>query len=197
MAIRGGNTFRKERKYIKWRDEKGSEFRTSINDEGAELLRIGINWHLDIGRLEGAIELLYNVVRRGGSEEVKGGMGKGKGRKWFDEECMEGRKKLRISMREWKKVNEEKNRLEYLEVKEQYREILKRKKEIYNAKESEKINKLLKENDTKGIWNFIKGAVGNKRRGDAPSREEWERFVKSKEQGQEREGVEYMGMKVI
>ena len=66
------------------------KFSASINDEVAELLRNGIYWYLDKGRMEEAIELLYKIVRRGGSEEIKGGKGKGMNRKWFDEECMEG-----------------------------------------------------------------------------------------------------------
>ena len=43
--------------------------------------------NLEKGRLEEAIELLYNVVSRGGTEEKKGKQGKGVKRKWFDEEC--------------------------------------------------------------------------------------------------------------
>ena len=71
--------------------------------------------------------------------------------------------------------------------------MLKRKKEIYNGKQSEIINNLLKENDTKGIWKFINKTVETKRRREGPNREEWESYVRRNEQGEEREGEEYMG----
>ena len=67
---------RSDSKYIRWREEKGLKFRTSIKDEVSEVLRRGIYWNLEKDRLEEAIELLYNIVRRGGSEERKGRKGK-------------------------------------------------------------------------------------------------------------------------
>ena len=73
-------------------------------------------------------------------------------------------------MKKWRKDNGERSRLEYLETKGHYRVILNRKEELYNAKQSEIINKLLKDNDTKGIWNFINKSVETNRIREGPNR---------------------------
>ena len=98
---------RSDIKYITWRVENEQKFVNKVNDEVSKILRIGIHMNLEKGRLEEAIELLYNVVSRGGTEEKKGKQGKGVKRKWFDEECANYRRKLRDSMKNWKKDNGE------------------------------------------------------------------------------------------
>ena len=58
---------------------------------------------------------------------------------------------------------------------------LKVKKELNNKKQSEEINNLLKNNDTRGVWNYINKVAGRKNRVYGPEKEVWEEYLKRNE----------------
>ena len=101
------------------------------------------------------------ALRKGSAKEQRQENRTKKEGSWFDEECKDARKEMREKNKKWKRDNDETSKEDYLEAKRKYREIVKVKKEIFNEKQSEEINNLLKNNDTRGIWNYV-NKVGGK-----------------------------------
>ena len=64
---------------------------------------------------------------------------------------------------------------------------------MYYNKESEKINQLLKANNKKQIWEYIKRNSKYRRDVEGPSKKEWERFVEGMENDRREKRVEDIG----
>ena len=106
----------------------------------------------------------------------KGSKGKGEGmrRGWWDEECMEGKKRVRKELRKWRGKTGDGNI--YREEKLKYKKLIEKKKK----EENEKWEKEVKGIRTEGqVWEMVK-REGKKRRvvDKSIKREEWEEYFR-------------------
>lgn len=121
-----------------WKDGKDFERKTE---------KIGIEGRKVQERINSLKEKLTVLRREEMTEHEKERKGKG----WWDGECREKKKEMRMKLRLWRREKEEKDK--YRKVKREYKKLCEKKKE----EEKERLMKLVEEAKTEGkIWELLR-----------------------------------------
>jgi hypothetical protein len=81
---------------------------------------------------------------------------------WFDEECGEKRKQMRVALRKFRDKDDDISRSEYWAKRKEYERLVGEKRGTWQEKEAEYINKLVYGKDIKEIWKAIRKIVKRK-----------------------------------
>ena len=124
-----------------------------------------------IGCLQTASKCMIKKIKIGGSRNKT---------QWFDRECFEKRKHTRSKLRQYRRTREMADRQSYVEVRREYRMLLKEKKRAFKASKAKYLADNL--NDPKLFWNELKSCLGLGNKSGVSNKitlEEWHDHFKS------------------
>lgn len=167
-------------KIMKWDERYASDFKMKIgNKQGVETIieaedLIGLNMN------EEALDRMQKHIERAGIKMRKGVYKKVEkvNDRWFDEECRVKKQMVRKGYKEWKRENSEISLEKFLKGKQEYKELLGRKKYDYHSIEAEKINELIVKGEIGEVWRGIKRIKGSQISVDEFDEAEWAEYYK-------------------
>jgi hypothetical protein len=131
----------------------------TLNDNSSVLYIHGIQSSLQRDEVNNVVDILYFMVKRAGAKmRQSGGNHRGSGH-WFDEECVESKRKSRKAQRVFKENSDEVRRIKYWESRKKYESVIMKKKAAWQTEEAERINILVRHKDVKKIWEAIRTIV--------------------------------------
>jgi hypothetical protein len=77
----------------------------------------------------------------------------------FGEECSENKRTLRRALRDFKAKNDEESRIKYWVCRKRYAKILEHRRKVWQAKEVERINTVVRQKNNKKVWEKIRSTV--------------------------------------
>jgi hypothetical protein len=104
----------------------------------------GIENSLQKEEINNAINILYHVVKRAGDGMLCVTVQYRKKEHWFDEECLKRKRETTDALRDFREKNNGTSRIKYWESRMLCEKILKDKRNIWQEKEAEDINKLVR-----------------------------------------------------
>jgi hypothetical protein len=149
----------------KWDERVKSEFLDTMNSNINEYCMYGIKFLLQKGKINEAVNIRLFLVKRARAKMRCDGRKYRKEKHWFDEECMEKKREMKEALRKFKEKDDDKSRIEYWENRKAYERTVENKKCIWQEKEAECLNKLVREKEIKKIWEAIYIYIKAKRAG--------------------------------
>jgi hypothetical protein len=146
----------------KWRESLKLDFMDTLNDNSSVLCIHGIQFLLQKDEDNNVVDIMYFMVKTAGAKMKQSGGNHTGSRHWFDEECVEIKRKSREALRAFKENNDEGSRIRYWESRKKYERVVVEKKSAWQTEEAEHINILVRCKDAKKIWEAIRAIVKKK-----------------------------------
>jgi len=130
-----------------------------------------------------ALEILVDCLQRASAcmlKRVKIGGQQKVIQKWFDKECVKNRRQTRTLLRAFKRTKDANERTQYVIARQQYKDLLRRKKQLYKALRAQSLSNSV--NNPNVFWKELRlacGLVKKKTVGNNISLDQWrEHFMK-------------------
>jgi hypothetical protein len=131
----------------------------TLNNDGSLICMYGIEFSMKKEEINNAINILYHMIKRVRDSRwyVRGRYRKKK--HWFYEEGVKSKKGTRDVLRYFTEKNDDTRRIKYWERRKSYEKILQSKRNIWQEKEAEEINKLVRHKEVKKLREAVRKLV--------------------------------------
>jgi hypothetical protein len=146
----------------RWDERVNSEFLDITNSNINEYCMYRIKLLLQNGKINEAQNILLFSLRRAGAKMRCDGKKYRKKEHRFDEECTEKKREAKEALRKFKEKVDDESRIAYWEKRKAYEIPVEKKSCIWQEKEAECINKLVREKEMKKIWEAIRNITRKK-----------------------------------
>ena len=153
----------------KWKEEKKEDFLKRLEGREAEFYRIGWQEAIESKDVDKGFFILKLMLETVGKDmEIRDSTGTKKGLKgkkgWFDEDCLEEKKKTKALLRGMRKEKEKAERAkklrEYLDQKKVYEEKCEEKRERWGNQWTEDLREIITRNASEEFWRKIRELIG-------------------------------------
>jgi hypothetical protein len=144
---------------FRWTESMKEDLMYILCDDNSVLCIQEIQSSLQRGEFNNVVKILGFMVKTAGAK-MRQYTGRNRDKfHLFDEECNENKRMLRRALRDFKAKNDEESRIKYWVCRNRYAKILEHKRKVWQAKEVECINTVVRQKNIKKVWEEIRNIV--------------------------------------